>query len=155
MKTKGKLLFLGVLFAVLTACGEKPFYEKFYSFEGNVWEQRVKPQFKFEVKDISKPYNFVLTVRTTTSYKYNNLWVYLNSKTPDGTTAREPFQVYITNPDGSWIGKKTGTIVENELIFKKRKFPKAGWYTFTLEQGITESKIDQILDIGLKIEMVK
>jgi hypothetical protein len=32
--------------------------------------------------------------------------------------------------------------------------PLKGKYTFTLEQGITESKIDQVLDIGLNVEEV-
>jgi gliding motility-associated lipoprotein GldH len=155
MKATLNILVFGALLAIISACGEKPFFEKYYSFEGNEWNQRVKPSFVLEVKDISEPYNFVLTLRTTTSYKYNNLWIYLNTKTPDGKTAREPFQVYITNPDGTWIGKKTGTIVENELIFKKRKLPMKGKYVFTLEQGITESKIDEVLDIGLRMETDK
>jgi hypothetical protein len=79
----------------------------------------------------------------------------MNTKTPNKETAREPFELKITNPDGSWIGKKTGTIVENSLNFKRRKLPSKGKYTFILEQGITASKIDQILDIGLVVTEAK
>jgi hypothetical protein len=79
----------------------------------------------------------------------------MNTKTPNGEKAREPFEIKITNPDGSWIGKKTGTIVENSLNFKRRKLPLKGKYTFILEQGITDSKINQVLDIGLVVTEAK
>ncbi len=151
MKTMRKYLFYCLLMGVLFSCTEQPFYEKVYSFKNNEWVQRVKPSFTIDVKDINIEYNFVITLRTTTDYKFSNLWIYMNTVTPDGTKAREPFQIAVTNPDGSWAGIKTGTIVELPLQFNKRKLPKKGKYTFTLEQGITESKIDEVLDIGLRV----
>jgi len=33
--------------------------------------------------------------------------------------------------------------------------PEQGTYTFALEQGITESEIDEVLDVGLRVEEVK
>ena len=78
-------------------------------------------------------------------------WVFLNSKTPSGLTAREPFQIRIANEDGSWFGTKSGTVVENPLVFRSRKFPEKGKFTFTVEQGITEETIDEVLDIGLRL----
>jgi gliding motility-associated lipoprotein GldH len=138
---------MGMLFS----CSEQPFYEKVYSFKNNEWSQRVKPSFTIDIKDINIEYNFVITLRTTTDYKFSNLWIYMNTITPDGTKAREPFQIAVTNPDGSWAGIKTGTIVELPLQFNKRRLPKKGKYTFTLEQGITDSKIDEVLDIGLRV----
>ena len=141
--------------AFLISCESAPTFEKSYVFENKEWKQDVKPSFIVDIKDPSKEYDFVLTLRTTTEYKYSNLWIYMNTKTPNGEKAREPFEIKITNPDGSWIGKKTGTIVENSLNFKRRKLPLKGKYTFILEQGITESKIDQVLDIGLVVTEAK
>jgi gliding motility-associated lipoprotein GldH len=141
--------------AFLISCESAPTFEKSYVFENKEWKQDVKPSFTVDIKDASKDYDFVLTLRTTTEYKYSNLWVYMNTKTPNGEKAREPFEIKITNPDGSWIGKKTGTIVENSLNFKRRKLPLKGKYTFILEQGITDSKINQVLDIGLVVTEAK
>lgn len=146
------LLFISGMFL---SCSEQPYYDKVYSFQDKTWSQRVKPSFTVDIKDINKAYNFVITLRTTTDYKYNNLWVFLNTTTPDGIKAREPFQIIITNPDGSWAGSKTGTVVENYLPFKGRKLPVKGKYTFTLEQGITEKEIDEVLDIGFSVVEVK
>lgn len=109
------------------------------------------PSFQVNITDTTKVYDFVITLRTTTSYAYNNLWIFLSSKTPSGLKAREPFQIQIANEDGTWIGVKSGTVIENQLIFKARKFPEKGKYTFTLEQGITEKNIGDVLDVGLRI----
>jgi len=129
-------------------------YEKSYDFDNNCWSQKVKPSFSVAIKDTSKAYNFIITLRTTTEYKFSNLWIYLNSTTPDGQHVREPYEIKITNPDGSWSGKKTGTIVEKSIYFKNRKLPKAGKYVFVIEQGITESIIDEVIDLGLLVEEV-
>lgn len=130
-------------------------YEKVYAFENEEWTQKVKPLFKVDITDTTKEYDFILTLRTTTDYQFNNLWIFLNTTTPSGQKAREPFEIKITNPDGSWAGKKTGTVVEIPLYFRRRKMPEKGQYKFLIEQGITESKIDQVLDIGLRVEEAK
>ncbi|MEJ6490948.1 MAG: gliding motility lipoprotein GldH [Flavobacteriales bacterium] len=146
-----KVLFILALGFALSGCGDTPYYDKTYSFEEKEWNQRVMPSFTVDIKDTSKVYDFILTLRTTTSYSYNNLWVFLNSKTPSGLIAREPFQIRIANEDGSWFGTKSGTVVENPLVFRSRKFPEKGKFTFTVEQGITEETIDEVLDIGLRL----
>lgn len=154
MKIRNKIVSIVVGSMLVSSCVEAPTFEKSYAFEDEQWDQKVKPSFTLEIKDIEKEYDFVLTVRTTTDYKYSNLWIYWNTATPDGEKAREPFEIKITNPDGSWIGKKTGTIVENSLYFKRRKMPVKGKYIFVLEQGITSSKIDEILDVSLLVQEV-
>lgn len=143
-----------LLAVILAGCTGAAMYEKSYDFENKEWAQNVKPSFSVDIKDTTKAYTFIITLRTTTEYKFSNLWVYLNSTTPDGQKVREPYEIKITNPDGSWAGKKTGTIVENSIYFKNRKLPKAGKYVFVIEQGITESKIDEVIDIGLLVEEV-
>jgi gliding motility-associated lipoprotein GldH len=152
MVTKNKLL--GIIFAlgVLTGCENVPTFEKSYVFDKSEWAQNVKPSFTVDIQDISKEYNFILTIRTTTEYKFSNLWMYMSTTTPKGDKAREPFELIIANQDGSWAGTKTGTVVETSLQFKKRKMPEKGKYTFVLEQGITQSNIDEILDVTLLVE---
>jgi gliding motility-associated lipoprotein GldH len=139
----------------LSSCTDQPLYEKVYSFKNKQWSQEVKPEYQVEITDIEQEYDFTLSLRVTTGYAYNNLWVFMKTETPDGTTAREPFEIIIANPDGSWVGNKTGTIIETPLYFKSRKLPQKGVYKFTIEQGITESKINEVLDLGFRVEKTK
>ncbi|MES2798443.1 MAG: gliding motility lipoprotein GldH [Bacteroidota bacterium] len=135
---------------LLSACQDMPLYEKSFSFADKTWSQTVKPKFRIDIKDTSKYYDFILTVRTTTDYDFNNLWIFLNTQTPSGAKGREPFEIKIQNEDGTWAGKKTGTIVEFPLTFKSKKMPEKGIYTFTVEQAVTQSKITELLDITYK-----
>jgi len=148
------LLFV-VLVTFLFSCDDASFYTKSYSFNNNTWERSVKPKFIVEIKDTKHLYDFIVTLRTSTSYKYNNLWIFLNTTPPNGLSVREPFEVKTCYPDGSWIGKKTGSIVEHTLIFKRRKVPSRGKYKFVLEQGITEKLIDEVVDISFEVKLVK
>lgn len=155
MVNKLKWIFLVTVGFALSGCQEAPMYEKVYSFEASTWSQKVKPSFTVDIQDINREYDFILTLRTTTDYEFNNLWIFLNTVTPSGSRGREPFEIKISNPDGSWAGKKTGTVVEFPLNFKRRKMPEKGKYTFEIEQGITSSTISEVLDVGLRVEEVK
>ena len=146
---------LFVIAAVFSSCTDPVYYEKSYSFPKNTWNLKVRPMFKVEITDTSKLYDFTITLRTTTDYAFNNCWIYLNTKTPNKIKAREPFEIKITNPDGTWIGKKSGTIVEHMLSFKRRKFPLKGAYFFELEQAVAQENLDEVLDIGIRIEEAK
>jgi gliding motility-associated lipoprotein GldH len=153
MKIKYKQLFLVFTLSLLIiSCSDNVFYTKSYSFDDKTWNQSVKPLFKVTIKDTTKKYNFILTLRTTTDYEFSNCWIYLNSITPSKIKAREPFEIKTTNADGSWIGKKTGTIVEHTLFFKQRKFPQKGIYYFSVEQAVIQKNLNEVLDIGLRIE---
>ncbi len=155
MKTLNYLVALATVVLLFSACSEAPFYEDVQSFDGNEWKQSQKPKFNVDIKDTNELYDFVLTVRTSTSYKFNNLWIFWTTKTPKGQVVREPFEIKVANPDGSWIGNNSGTVVENQLRFSRRKMPEKGKYSFTIEQGITQPTLKEVLDIGFKIEKVK
>ncbi len=148
-------LSFSILILLFTSCSETSFYEKSYSFQSNSWNQNVKPKFKVEITDTSKLYDFELTLRNSTDYSFNNCWIYLNTTAPSKIKAREAYEIKITHPDGTWIGTKSGTIVENVLFFKKRKFPQKGVYYFQIEQAVIQEKLDHVLDIGLRIKESK
>jgi gliding motility-associated lipoprotein GldH len=149
------VLYLMTLLFLFASCDETAYYQKSFGFKNNMWSQDVKPKFEVEFQDTIKLYDFVLTLRTTTDYKYSNLWIFLNSTPPVGESVREPYEIKTTFPDGSWIGKETGTIVEHQLVFKRRRLPFKGKYKFTVEQAITEKTINEVLDISLRVEELK
>ena len=150
-----KQISIFVLVLTLSSCADQPEFEKVYSFNHMTWDQNVKPEYTFEIKDVNIKYDFTLSLRTTTDYKYNNLWILMKTESPDGEFARDPFEIVISNPDGSWVGNKTGTVVETALYFKGRKLPQVGTYKFTIEQGITESEVNEVLDLGFRVEKTR
>lgn len=152
---RSKLFTIAIIGLMLSACSEAPLFDESVSFDNSEWSQDVKPKYSLEINDTDKEYNFTLSLRTTTDYKYSNLWVFMKTVTPEGIVSRVPYQFRITNEDGSWIGNKTGTIVETPMSFPKRKLPQKGKYTFIIEQGITEKSIKEVLDLTLRVEESK
>ncbi|HRP53152.1 MAG TPA: gliding motility lipoprotein GldH [Fluviicola sp.] len=146
-----KASWVFVLILVLVSCGKQPLYNKSYSFENHVWEQDVKPVFKFNIADTSLYYTVQMTFRVTTGYSHSNLWFFTFTKSPHGETGRLPYEVVFSNPDGSWAAETSGTIVEKTIFFKHRKFPQKGTYTIILEQGITEETVHEIMDVSLRV----
>lgn len=155
MKPRVKcILFLSALW-ILSACSEETLYEKVYTFKEHQWDQKVKPSFVVTISDTTVSYDFIITLRTTTDYAFSNLWIYLNSKAPKGESAREPFEFKIADANGFWLGKNSGSVLENQLIFRNRRMPQKGKYTFVIEQGITQSNIDEVLDISMLVQKTK
>lgn len=154
MKIAGFKFIVGIaLLLLVTACGNTPLYTKSFTFANNEWEQAVKPQFVVDIPDTKNYYSIHISLRTTTDYPYSNLWFFLHSKTPKGQTGREPIEIQLARPDGSWIGEKSGTVVETVVHFKHRKFPQKGKYVFTFEQGITEKTATEIMDISYTVTL--
>jgi gliding motility-associated lipoprotein GldH len=154
MKIAGVKLVVGLVCLLLvTSCSNTPVYTKSFTFDNNEWTQQVKPQFIVDIPDTTNYYSIHIALRTTTDYPFSNLWFFLHSKTPKGQEGREPIEIQLARPDGSWVGDKSGTVVETVVHFKHRKFPQKGKYVFTFEQGITAEIATEIMDISYTVTL--
>jgi gliding motility-associated lipoprotein GldH len=140
------------LFAFLQSCGDKAFFDQVHSFDDNAWDKRDTAVFKVEVQDSVINHDFILSLRTSTDYLYNDLWVYIMVTAPDGTTSKVAQKIPLARPDGSWIGRVSGTLVESRLRFDSKPFPINGEYVFKITNATQEESISDVADIGLRIE---
>lgn len=136
---------------ILSACGEGVHYDKSYAFENRQWDISNKPRFEVKIDDITQAYDFQISFRTTTDYPYKNMWIFLNTETPEGLKVREPYELKIMDDQGNWLGKNSGSMVETSLLFRNRVFSKKGTYTYTIEQGITESVLKEVSDLNFSV----
>lgn len=157
MKKLGITSILCILL-ILCSCGEQPFFMESFSFENQTWTEGANPTFKADFNGDTSSYDVVFTLRTTTNYEYNNLWLYLKTQGPEcealGKKAafmgRKPKELKIAKANGEWLGKKSGTFLENKLYYIRSKFCK-GTYTFTLEQGVTMEQLNDVHDVTIEI----
>lgn len=136
----------------LTSCGDQAYFNEAYSFEDNIWSEKDTAHFEINVNDTIQPFNFIMTLRTSTQYQYSNIWVYVISKAPDGTRSKVAQRIPLARPDGSWIGRVSGTIVESKLKFDSKPFPIKGKYIFDIVNATQQSELEEVLDISLKVE---
>jgi len=146
------LLFIaGIL---LFSCKESSIYDRSKSIADNNWNFNDKKDNYLEIKDLKSNYNLFYNVRITNNYKYSNMFVLLHiysPKTKAIQTRRLEFK--LASPDGSWLGKGSGTIFTYTIPFANNiKFEKAGIYNFQLEQNMREQPLRDVVDAGLRIE---
>ena len=146
-----KFLFFCVPLILLFSCGDKSIVNQSFEFENETWKKTNKPKFTVDIKDTTKLYDFVFVIRTTTSYAYSNMWLYLNSLAPKGKPSKEALQVRIADETGRWLGNKTGSSVEHYIKFSKRKLPLIGKYTFELNLATVENQFDNVLDVSFSV----
>lgn len=147
------LVFAGICFAVLlVACDTKRYYENNLPIKNEVWNVNDKPFFEVEVEDTLKLFNFYINLRNNSSYEYSNIYLFLNTYFPNGEQSRDTIECILADSRGYWLGKGT-EIIEHQILFKRGvRFPMPGVYRFEFEQAMRKDELEDILDIGLRIE---
>ena len=85
-----------------------------------------------------------------------NLHLIITTTSPNESKLEERFECYLADERGKWTGSGWGDIYDNQFIYKRNiRFPVTGVYTFEYIQAMRTDKLEQIADIGLRIEKVE
>ena len=149
---------LALLFSV-ESCTDNTLYMKTHNFNNNQWKQNEKPVFKVNFPGDTITYDVIFTLRSTTDYAYNNIWLYITTTGPDckkitdskSILGKVPVEIKMAKPNGEWIGSKSGTYIDHKLKFRQRRFCK-GAYSFQLEQAVTIGQLDELSDLTIEVK---
>jgi len=104
------------------------------------------------VDDTVMTYDIGLSLRTTTDYPYRNIYIFMVTTFPSGTSVTDTLHAMVTDEKGRWLGKGTGNIRELTVPFKSKVwFPEAGEYHFRVMHGMRDTVLTGVRDIGMKI----
>lgn len=156
MKKYSSLLLLTGCFVstiALFSCNTIDVFEKFESFPKNEWHVSKQPSFSFEVKDTSVPYHIYFVIRHTDAYKYNNIWVNINTQSPLGTKQMQLVNVHLADNTNGWLGAGMDDIFDSRIKITKAPVAlKAGVYTFTIAQAMRDEPLVEVLSAGIRVE---
>lgn len=142
-----------LLLASFTACDGSVFYDRQQTVDEHGWLPTECLDFDVEVADTLTVYNFLMAVRNSVSYPYSNTFLFINTTFPDGSMARDTLEFPLADATGRWLGKRTGRYVDTRYYFRRNaRFPMAGTYRFTVSNGMRDSAITGMKNIGLRIE---
>lgn len=128
-------------------------YRKCITIPDNIWDMNKPLVFDVPVNDTVNKYNIFLTIRNAGSYDFNNLYLFIDVKTPMKFTERDTMECILADADGKWLGEGLGDIWDNKILFKRNmKFQKPGTYEFTISQAMRIDSLPMIMDAGLSIE---
>lgn len=152
IRIKRILFFLIPFFLFLYSCTTIGLYEKDVAIPGHSWKSSFKPTFTFSIKDTTAPYQFFLILRHTEKYNYTNIYINLYIQAP-GNDSLNKIQrsLVLANNDG-WLGRGMDDIYEYRIALGDPQSLKAGDYKFTIEQIMREDPLENVLNVGLRIE---
>ena len=144
------------LMTLLVSCQTIDLYEKHVPVPRHAWSGSFKPQFKFQIKDTTTPYNIYVVLRHNEKYNYNNIWVNISTQVPGDTAVRKAqYELPLANNEG-WIGKESAMddLYEHRIRITPREgiTMKAGEYQFTIEHIMREDPLENVMNIGLRLE---
>jgi gliding motility-associated lipoprotein GldH len=147
------ILVTGLTFIFLLSCDKARVFEENIDIPDNVWNQNDKVRFDVTIEDIESRYNFYINVRNAGSYPYSNLFLFMDTKYPDGFVSRDTLECILADESGKWLGDGSGDIFDNQILFKKNfKMKQKGNYVFVLEQGMRVKNLPLIMDVGIRLE---
>jgi gliding motility-associated lipoprotein GldH len=135
------------------SCDPKRVFEKNENIVNNNWDQNSPVVFLVNVSDTSQAYNVYVNVRNAGSYGFSNLFLFINTRFPQGQIERDTLECTLASPDGKWLGEGIGDIWDNRILFMKDvHFPQSGEYRFELIQAMRINPLPGIMDAGIRIE---
>ena len=155
-----RLKYIAYIFVctfLLASCIKSDLFEKNVTIPGQAWEYSFKPQILFEITDTVSSYNLFIVVRHTDAFRYNNLWIRIKSSAPgDSVTTTKQFDLPLATQN-KWTGTGMDDIFEHRILLYRRpvKFVRTGQFKVSIEQVMRENPLQNILNVGLRLEKVK
>ncbi len=144
------LLLVAMLF--LAACNRTTLFTQAVNFH-DLWPKDKAAKFVVPVKDTLSPFNFYINIRHTGKYRYSNLYLFMQTRFPNGTYTRDTLEIILANVQGKWLGKGWGEIKEDRILLKpKLRFPMSGDYEFLIWQAMRIDTLKAIRSVGIDIE---
>jgi gliding motility-associated lipoprotein GldH len=98
------------------------------------------------------PYNITFEIRNNNLYPYQNLWIFYSEEQPVGSLLRDTMECMLADPYGKWRGDGVSLFQSGFPVRTNYHFPIKGQYTFSFRQGMRDTNLRGIQEIGLRIE---
>ena len=156
MIPKYYLIIIFLLSTLFISCDPNRVFEENKKLDDNNWNLNTTLAFSVPITDTVSYYNMYLNVRNASSYRFSNLFMFVNSHFPHGQLLRDTVECTLATPEGKWLGNGLGDIYDNQIMFRPHfKFPQSGVYKFELIQAMRINPLPGIMDAGIRIEKDK
>lgn len=153
-------LFCSFLVLVLLfSCDTKIVKSEYRPLKDAVWNKDDVLEFSFTETDTVNPYDIFINVRNDNTFPYSNLFIIAALNTPEGEVIKDTLEYTMASPDGTWLGKGSGSIKENKLWYKEDiVFKSSGVYTIEVSHAMRKNGnvsgiigLEGITDVGIEV----
>jgi gliding motility-associated lipoprotein GldH len=144
-----------MLMAGMCSCDSTGVFDRYTEIPGSAWHKDSIVVFHIPIDDTLQNHNLLIQIRNETSYRFSNLWLFIEITQPGGETKKDSVEVVLADPSGRWLGKGYGGIKNRQAIYRRNVyFPKAGEFTVAIQHGMREEILEGIHDVGFRVEKV-
>ena len=137
------MFFLLIFFI---SCQNDSIYEKYHSFENNMWNTDTVVSFSVDIKDSLINYDAFLMIRHTIEYDYQNLFLFTQFSNLNDT-----LEIYLADKAGKWNGSGFGDVRELNIPFFTAKQLNFKNNSFYIEQAMRYAEKEKIINLkGIK-----
>jgi len=149
---KNYLFFLGFIL-IICSCDSKRVFEENKAIPNSKWNRNNIITFNVNVTDVNLRNNVYLNIRHNGLYSNRNIYLFIDIVSPNGKQIRDTVNCILADEKGKWLGSGLGDIYNNQLLYKSNvSFPNKGNYKFKIEQAMRTETLENIEDIGVRIE---
>lgn len=145
--------FLGCILLFLTACGPDYIAKKGYDLPETGWTYADTLNFPVFIPDTLRIYNLSLDIQHTRDFPFENLYVRIHTRFPDGHRLTRQVSLELADDAGLWQGDCGGRSCNITIpIQEGAYFNQTGEYLFTLEQYMRRDSLPGLERITFKVE---
>lgn len=147
-----------IVLCMIGGCTPLSLYERSVSLPQQQWKSDHVPVFDFTLGDTTASYNVSLIFRHRDRYHYNNIWLRISVTDPQTKTYTFDTDLLLGTNESGWLGTGMDDIYEHrislqkELLAKGISFRQAGTYRFSIEQLMREDPLEEVMNIGIRVE---
>ncbi|MDP2723897.1 MAG: gliding motility lipoprotein GldH [Bacteroidales bacterium] len=137
---------------LLISCSSNTIFDQQVVIPDGRWYKNEAVKFEVNIADTLTHYDFDITLRHTTDYRFSNLYIFLITRFPEGKTSRDTIEFKLADPAGKWLGNGWGSTRDNDINLKSQmRFPEPGSYQFLILQAMRTDTLKGITDVGLRL----
>jgi gliding motility-associated lipoprotein GldH len=146
------------MLVTLGSCTSLELYERSVPLPGHQWKSEYTPSFDFIITDTTARYDVSLVFRHRDRYHYNNLWLQLSITDPQGKNYSYETDLLLGTNESGWLGAGMDDIYEHRISLQKDlvaqgvSLRKAGTYQFRIKQLMREDPLEEVMNVGIRIE---
>ncbi|MBN8684978.1 MAG: gliding motility lipoprotein GldH [Chitinophagales bacterium] len=151
-----KKLFYLLPLTLLAACGPSYVYDETQTPPAQGWGYADTLRYSFNISDTSAVYTMHLDFKHAADYKFQNLYLNLDTYLPDGKKLHKLRSFEFFNTEGKPYGKVEGkAFVANNVLQEYAKFPQPGQYTLLVSQFTRTEQLQGVQGVSLRIGKVE
>ena len=160
---QSKLVFCVIVFAsVAFSCQQNKLFDRYTSVSSG-WDRQETVSYEFAAPDSFNSYSLFVKLRTTTDYKFSNIFLVVELNYPHGKVTKDTLEYIMAKPSGELLGSGFTSVKEHKLRFKgvdaSFVFSEEGTYKVHIQQAMRLREntkgiaiLDGIIDVGFSVE---